>query len=204
MYVPNQYRETDRNEIIRFVRDHHFGILVCPSETQLMATHIPFLLQSDDTTITLFSHISRANEQRRMIGTSAEFLAIFHGPHAYISPAWYTQPNVPTWNYMAVHLYGTTRLIEGDELTALMRTTMDSHEAGIEGGLHFDKLPEKMLETDMRGIAGFSLTVTRIDAVKKLSQNRDRQSRENIIDQLSKSTDPDAVETSRHMKQNEE
>ncbi len=169
-----------------------------------MATHIPFLLQSDDKTITLFSHISKANEQRNTIGTDTEFLAIFHGPHAYVSPAWYTQPNVPTWNYTAVHLYGTTKRIEGDALTELMRTTMNSHEAHIQGGLEFDKLPEKMLAADMRGIVGFSLTVTKIDAVKKISQNRDHQSKQNIIEELAKSDNHGANEISRLMEEEQQ
>src|SRR5689334_20581097 len=123
MYVPHRYEEKDKDTLRAFIRENSFAILVSVQDGRPLATHIPLLLEKDaEGRDILMGHISRGNEQKHTLTDGAQVLAIFPGPHAYISPRWYTQMNVPTWNYISVHLYGTVSIIEGDALRqALIR-----------------------------------------------------------------------------------
>src|SRR5688572_30446298 len=107
MYVPPRYQVTDDAEIDRFVRAHGFATPVSHGRDGLIATHIPVELDYEsDGVRRLRGHVSKANPQWRQLGESKEAMVVFLGPHTYISPTWYDHPNVPTWNYQAVHFYG--------------------------------------------------------------------------------------------------
>src|SRR5690625_4599160 len=107
MYIPKEYKETDTNTLIRFIRENSFGVIVSKGNQTLHGTHLPFLInESNDGSIQLISHMSKANQQWREI--SDEVMVIFSGPHHYVSPSWYKENGfVPTWYYQAVHVYGT-------------------------------------------------------------------------------------------------
>src|SRR5882757_4724441 len=117
MYVPSHNRMDDRAEQVAFMRQYSFATLVT-SDSQAVprATHLPFVVVEEGAQMRLVAHLARANPQWRDFTDAGEVLVIFQGPHAYISPNLYQRhPSVPTWNYAAVHAYGSLRLLEGRE-----------------------------------------------------------------------------------------
>jgi transcriptional regulator len=184
MHIPRRYEQKDINEIIEFVSANSFGLLVSNKNNRPIGTHIPFMISQEQGIITLSSHISRGNEQKHTLVNSAEVLVVFAGPHSYISPQWYTQPNVPTWNYISVHMYGTIQIIEGEAVHSRLETMVNKYEQFMPKPMQVKDIPEKMYNDDVRGIVVFDIAVTEVQAAYKLSQNRDEVSYQNIIDNL--------------------
>jgi transcriptional regulator len=152
-----------------------------------VGTHIPLQLEKNAAgEDVLMGHISRGNEQKYTLVDGAKVLAIFPGPHAYISPRWYTKMMVPTWNYIAVHVYGTVRIVEGEELRAALSRLMHTYEQHMPRPVTIGEIPEKTVSDDMRGIVGFEISMDDVQAAYKLSQNRDEQSYHQVIDELDK------------------
>ncbi len=182
MYIPKLYREEDREKILEFLKQNNFPALVTHDGEKPIATHLPVeVVEAEDGALTILGHMSRANPQWKTFG-GQEVLLIFQGAHTYISPRWYDHVNVPTWNYMMVHLYGKVRLVEGDELYSLLSRLVKNHEAGTSYSL--EGLPQDFVQKEMNGVAGFAVDVTRIDAGYKLSQNRNDADHENIVREL--------------------
>lgn len=184
MYTPKNFQKNDRAEIANFIRHNSFGVLVSQTSGKLWGTHIPMELSDDETR--LQSHISKANPQWKSFSSNEEVMAIFSGPHAYISSSWYDHENVPTWNYIAAHVYGTIRIIEGDELFQSLKTMVDRYEKKSERPVAVEKMSTEYVEREMRGIVGFEILITDIKVTYKLSQNRDAKNHEAIIHQLEK------------------
>ncbi len=185
MYIPRRYEEKDLETIHAFIRENSFAILISVKDGMPMGTPIPLLLEKDgDGRDILMGHISRGNEQKLTLTEGAKVLAIFPGPHAYISPRWYTQMKVPTWNYVSVHVYGTVAIVEGEALRAALSRLMNNYEHGMPRPVQMEEIPEKELNADMRGIVGFQILIEDIQAAYKLSQNRDEQSFHQVIGQL--------------------
>ena len=182
MYIPKLYREEDREKILEFLRQNNFPALVTYDGEKPIATHLPVeVIQAKDGALTVFGHMSRANPQWKSFGEQ-DVLLIFQGAHTYISPRWYDHVNVPTWNYMIAHLYGKVRLVEGEALYSLMSRLVQKHE--VQTSYSLEGLPEDFVKKEMKGIAGFAVDVTRVDASYKLSQNRNEKDHENIIREL--------------------
>jgi transcriptional regulator len=173
MYVPPRYRVADEAEIDRFVRAHGFATLVSHGADGSMATHLPLELDYDsDGVRRLRGHVAKANPQWQQLERSGEAMAVFLGPHAYISPTWYDHPNVPTWNYQAVHLYGTVEVMSApDELARTVRALAEHYEPATQPPprFDFDAMPSELRAADLKGIVGFSMRVTRVEAAFKLS-----------------------------------
>ncbi len=185
MYIPKRYEEKDKDTLHAFIRENGFAILVSILDGLPVATHIPLRLEKDaGGEDILTGHISRGNGQKLSLQDGAKVLAIFPGPHAYVSPRWYTQPNVPTWNYIAVHVYGTVRVIEGEALKTALSRLVDQYEREKPEPLKMEDIPGKMLEDNIRGIVGFAIRVEDMQAAYKLSQNRDEQSYHQVIGHL--------------------
>lgn len=190
MYIPRRYEEKDTEKIHAFIRENSFGILVSVKDGAPAGTHIPLLLEKEaDGREILMGHISRGNEQKYALSDGAKVMVIFPGPHAYISPRWYTQMNVPTWNYIAVHVYGTVKIVEGEELHAALRRLMDHYEHLLPQPVKVEEIPEKTYQENFRGIVGFKIYIDEIQAAYKLSQNRDEQSYHHVVDELEKGDD---------------
>jgi len=190
MYIPRRYEEKDKEKIHSFIRENAFGILISTKDDVAAGTHIPLLLEKDtDGRDVLMGHISRGNEQKFALTDGAKVLVIFAGPHAYISPRWYTQMNVPTWNYIAVHVYGTVKIVEGDELHAALRRLMDHYEHPMPQPVKVEEIPEKSYNENFRGIIGFKIYIDEMQAAYKLSQNRDEESYHHVIRELEKGDD---------------
>ena len=185
MYIPRRYEEKDKAIIHAFIRENSFGILISVKDGLPIGTHIPLHLEKNaEGKDILMGHISKGNEQKYTLVDGARVLVIFPGPHAYISPRWYTEMKVPTWNYVSVHVYGTVRIIEGEALRDALSRLIDNYEHSLPQPVHIGEIPEKELNDDMRGIVGFAIVIDEIQAAYKLSQNRDEQSYHNVIGQL--------------------
>lgn len=186
MYSPAYAKNFTDEELKDFIRQNGFAILVNTVDGKLWATHIPLILSADNK---LVGHISRGNKQARELKPSEEVMVIFSGSHTYISSSWYDHENVPTWNYMAVHVYGKPRIIEGEELLDSLRHLTDKYEKNSEHPVSVDKMSKKYVETEMRGIVGLEISIDRMEASFKLSQNRDEKNHANIISELEKRGD---------------
>jgi transcriptional regulator len=201
MYIPKRYEEKDRASILAFMRVNSFGILVTSAPDRPVATHLPLLVTEEGSDLFLVGHISKGNDQKHTFIPGAQVLAIFPGPHAYISPRWYTEMNVPTWNYLSVHVYGTLEVMEGDALEAAVSTMVDHYEQHMPHPVHVREIPEKTFRDDLRGIVGFRIRVTELQAAAKLSQNRDDESYHNVVKQLENSEDPSARDVATAMRE---
>lgn len=184
MYVPSSFVEPDRDRLHDFVEQNGFGVLVSQHAGLPTATHLPFLLdRNGGPQGTLSGHIARANPQwRDAEGQPA--LAVFSGPHAYVSPAWYeTEKMVPTWNYVAVHATGRLRVIEDpDELRPIVQASVAAYEAPRPSPWQLE--PGEYLERMLKLIVGFRIEIERLEGAWKLSQNHPVERRERVIGAL--------------------
>ena len=173
---------------------------------ELIASQIPFLVARRDGSVLLQGHIARANPQAADLDRGAEVLAIFPGPHAYISPSWYAAgPAVPTWNYASVHAYGTARAISDREwLRDLLDRLSALHEAREAAPWRMDDLPEAYLELMLGGIVGIEIEVSRLEGKFKLSQNRPAVDRPRIIAALEQRDDENSRDVAALMRQRED
>jgi transcriptional regulator len=198
VYIPKYFREEDREAILVFLKQNNFPAIVSFDGEKPIATHTPVEISEDENgKITIYAHMSRANPQWKTFADQ-EVLLIFQGPHTYISPRWYNHVNVPTWNYMMVHVYGKVRLLQGDELFALLSRLVHNHESNSQYRL--ESLPQDFVQKEMKGVAGFAIDVTHIDAGYKLSQNRNDEDHENIVQELDKRGDVDSAKVASAMR----
>ena len=185
MYIPEHYKNTDPKEIRMFLKEHSFGILINTVDGKPWGTHIPLEFGVNATQDeVLIGHIAKANPQSKNIVDGDEVLCIFNGPHSYISSSWYQDEEVPTWNYIAVHIYGTIKIQTQTALEASLHALVDKYEQNSEHpiSLH-DMAPQTMRQ--VKGIIGFEIVIKDIQAVKKLSQGRFHD-HDKIIDALEK------------------
>ena len=200
MYIPDIYKNEDPDAIREFLRTYSFGILVNRNYGKLWATHTPMELErNSDGHEVLYGHISRENPQWQSFASGEQVLAIFSGPNSYISSSWYDHENVPTWNYSAIHVYGKIRIIEGDSVTNFLKTIIDKYESTSENPLYFDDLSAETL-AQARGIVCYAILIEEIEAVNKMSQNRDDKNFKTIITELEKTGKPDAIQVANEMK----
>ncbi|ESU26391.1 sporulation regulation protein [Flavobacterium limnosediminis JC2902] len=199
MYIPELYKNENAEEIRNFLKSNSFGILVNQTEGKLWGTHIPLELETNTQgKEVLFGHVSKENPQWKAFKNSNDVLAIFSGPHSYISSSWYDHENVPTWNYIAVHVYGKTRIIEGDEMLFALKKLVDKYEAASKNPVKIENLSaETMKQTE--GFVAFEIEITEIQAVTKLSQNRDDKNHSAIISELEKCPHQNAHDIAREM-----
>ncbi|MEO8847288.1 MAG: FMN-binding negative transcriptional regulator [Casimicrobiaceae bacterium] len=186
IYTPDHFRSDDRAAIAALLHDHPFATLVTPAASGPMVSHLPLLWSAGGVPHgVLTGHCARANAHWRH-AQQVESVAIFHGPHAYVSPSWYAEPAnaVPTWNYATVHAHGTLEVI--DDAVA-KRDVLDALVQRFEG----DRPAPWAFAMDVRqrdamlaAIVAFRIPLTRIDAKFKLSQNRSRRDREGVVDGL--------------------
>jgi transcriptional regulator len=201
MYIPELYKNENQEDIQNFIHQNGFGILVNQTNGKLWATHIPLLLEEKDGKLILVGHISKENPQAESFKTNDEVLVIFQGAHSYISSSWYDHENVPTWNYLAVHVYGKVQLHTNDETVECLKKLVDKYEAKSENPVRVEELSKKTM-LQARGIVSFKIIITSIKAKKKLSQNRDDKNYNNIISKLEKSADYQSIELAKEMKKN--
>jgi transcriptional regulator len=179
MYVPKHFAGEDRAAMDAVIRDNPFGLLVGALDGSPYATHLPFLLDGDR----LLAHFARANPHWKSIDGKTEMLAVFSGPHAYVSPRWYeAQQAVPTWNYAAVHVYGAPRVIDDP---VAVRDLLDRLVGEYEGDAwSLDGQEADFTDRMSRAIVAFEMPIDRIEGKFKLSQNRPAEDRKRVADAL--------------------
>jgi transcriptional regulator len=202
VYLPPHFNETRPDVLIGHIERHDFGLLVTNGESGMIASQIPFLVERRGSDLYLQGHIARANPQVAELG-QGEALAIFAGPHAYISPGWYeAAPAVPTWNYATVHAYGAARAIDDPEwLRGLLRRLSERHEAREAKPWRMDHLPDPYVASMLNGIVGFEIAVARLEGKFKLSQNRPAGDRPRIIAALDARGEPESGAVAELMRQ---
>ena len=173
IYVPPHFRVEDRAHLVEFMRAHAFATLVSAGDAGLHVSHVPLLVDLDGESIRLRGHLARANGQWEALEGAAHVTAIFHGPHAYVSPTWYvTHPSVPTWNYAVAHAHGKARLTEEAELHEVVSELSVKYEAGNTPPWKLSEQPAAYVTSMLGMIVGFEIEVLRIEGKFKLSQNR--------------------------------
>jgi len=187
MYISRLYREEDRAKILEFLKQNEFATLVAYDGEKPTASHLLFEVTEEGESLFLNGHMSKLNPLWKSFEKNDEVLVIFQGPNTYISPTWYNHVNVPTWNYQAVHLYGSPRIVSGEEYYAMLSRLISRHEGGTNYRL--ESLPPNFVEKQMNGTVGFQIQVTRIEANYKLSQNRNDEDYHNIIVRLDERDD---------------
>jgi transcriptional regulator len=199
MYIPAAFAESDPAALRGFLRGHSFGLLVSHGEGGLVASHLPLLLDDDaGPPGRLVGHMARANRQWRV--ATGEVMAVFSGPHTYVSPTWYEEPGtVPTWNYVAVHAYGTFHVVDDRaELLAILRRSVAVYEGSRPRPWTFDE-SDPAIQRMLQAIVGFRIELTRLEGKWKLSQNHSDARRRRVIRALGDAPDDDSRAVARLM-----
>lgn len=185
MYIPKIYRIEGHEVIEEFISKNGFATIVSPTNSYPIATHIPLEMQENEAgEKVLWGHVSKGNPHWKELEKNPKVLAVFLSHiHAYISSSWYTHPNVPTWNYMSVHVTGTVSLLEGEKLWDSVRKLTDKYEKDSEHPVALDTMPESA-KKQINGIVGFEIRIDNVECAFKLSQNRNEEDLRNIIRQL--------------------
>ncbi len=204
MYRPSDFREDDLDKLVAFMRANSFATLVSVLDGVPFASHVPLVVSVQDGVVKLIGHLAKPNPQWRAF-PQAESLAIFTGPHAYISPTLYEQTeSVPTWNYIAVHAYGTPQVLTLQEdpgaMDEMIRTMIDTYEAAYQD--QWQDLAAHFRTGMMRGIVGFEMVISRLEGKYKLSQNRSQTDQHTVSSALLQSPDPLAQAVGVQMQQN--
>ena len=202
MYRPRHFDIDDVQVLHRFMRDQSFALLVTTEDGAPFASHIPLLLDRDTGDQgRLLGHVAKANPQWRAFNGKTEAMAVFWGPHAYISPNWYeTETMVPTWNYVTVHAYGKPTVIDDPETVRRGQAQLvDTYESDATGNWSMDALPDDYLGKMLGAIVAFEMPIERLQGKFKLSQNRQPKDREGAIKGLRQTGNAEAEEVARLM-----
>ncbi|NKI32747.1 FMN-binding negative transcriptional regulator [Croceivirga thetidis] len=197
MYTPPYYKNENLLRVKEFIKANSFGILVNQVEGKPWATHIPMELETFEGNDYLVGHIAKANPQWKSFNENNEVLCIFNGPHTYISSSWYQEEEVPTWDYIAVHVYGDLQILSETETMASLHRLVNRHETNSENPIKLEKLSSKTLR-QVKGVVGFKIEITDIQATYKLSQTRP-EDHESIIENLNSKGDVTSTEIARHI-----
>jgi transcriptional regulator len=201
MYIPNANRVEDQAQLLAFMQAHSFATLVSLVQGQLFATHLPLIVVAEGDQIRLRGHVAKANPHWQELATQREVLVIFQGPHAYISPSHYEKwESVPTWNYIAVHAYGSAQLIQEEAgllatLAELIAATQPAY------GAQWESLPDQFRAGMLKGIVAFEITVTRLEGKFKLSQNRPLGDQQRVATALTSAADTAIATTGHYMQE---
>lgn len=193
MYIPPAFKLDDVPDIHRAMRDARSATLVTATELGLIGTPLPILLEESEGRFgTLYAHVARANPQWQL-AQSCEAMAIFSGPEAYVSPSWYatkqeTHKVVPTWNYVAIHAYGPVEFFDdADRLLGVVTRLTHLHEQALPVPWAVTDAPAGFIQSQLKGIVGLRMPISRLDGKRKMSQNRSAADRAGVIDGLSRS-----------------
>lgn len=200
MYIPKYYKVTDFDEIKEFVQGNSFGTIVTTKKGKPIATHLPLGLSQKGEDYYITGHMAYGNPQWRTFETSEDVLVMFQGPHAYISSSWYEHENVPTWNYQAVHVYGTASILNEEELKQELTAMLLKYEKHREEPVLWENLSPQVLERELKGIVGFKIKISEVQAAYKMSQNRNEKDYLNIVQKLQEEEDINSLQMAEAMK----
>jgi transcriptional regulator len=189
MYDLPRYKECDEQIIAAFIERHPFAFLSgCDADNRPVATQVPVFIEERDGRRILSGHIMRKTDHHKAFLENDKVLAVFNGPHAYVSATWYSDPHVAsTWNYMSVHARGNIRFLAREGLEAILqKSSLHFENNNEQSPTVFDNLPASFRQKVINAIVGFEIEVSALDAVFKLSQDKDAESVHSIIDKLRK------------------
>jgi len=197
MYIPKGFEVEDLPTLHDFMERNSFAVLFGTLDGAPFATHLPLLVDRDrGPNGTIVGHVARANPHGGIFDAKTPALAIFTGPHAYVSPSWYNRPNVvPTWLYTAVHAYGTPRATEDQNVVhALLERMVKLYESGFERPWQLSSQPASYLDTMRRGVIAFEMPIERVEGKYKLNQIKNEADRRGTIAGLQSTDDAMAHE----------
>ena len=208
MYNSKPHQEHDLERLHQHMRNTRLAVLVSHGEQGLLATHLPVLLDTDEGEFgCVYAHLARANRQWQDLAQGADALLVFPGADAYVSPSYYPSKAenpkvVPTWNYLAVHAYGTAQVIhEAAPLLQIVSRLTDLHEQGRSAPWKVADAPTDYLDGMLRAIVGIRLPIARLQGARKLSQNRSAEDIAGVRDGLGASPDYLDNQLAAHMRQ---
>jgi transcriptional regulator len=199
MYIPPKFKLKDEAQIRAYIRQYPFATLITAADNYPIATHLPFLLEQEDGQWYLLSHMARANPQWKLLERHQP-LVVFQEPHAYISPTYYDkEENVPTWNYVAVHVYGNVEmLLQPKQAVEILEKTIAVFEKDFQK--QWENLDEGYKTRLLKGMVAFRIKIHHFEAKEKLSQNKTVQERQKISEGLSETSDSSAQQLGEIMK----
>lgn len=179
MYLPKHFEESDPQVLHALIRAHPLGTWVTQHAGELLANHVPFLIDpARGTSGTLVGHVARANPVWRSFSETVQSLVVFQGPESYITPSWYPSKRehgkvVPTWNYAVVHAHGIPRAIDDREwLRGLVNRLTDTNEAAMALPWKVADAPPDFIDRQLEAIVGIEIPIARLVGKWKVSQNR--------------------------------
>ncbi|EZH64567.1 transcriptional regulator [Bacillaceae bacterium JMAK1] len=198
MYVPKHFQMTDQEDVYELINKHSFATLVSKNDVVPFATHLPLTLSDDQQY--LIGHFARKNPHWQGL-EGQQVLAIFQGPHCYISPTWYeTDQAVPTWNYMVAHVTGTVEFVTDEMLHQSLAELICKYEDETSPYLYEKQDPE-FLNNMSKGVVGFQIKIDQLVGKAKLSQNHPEERKRLVIDQLEKQPSDDERQIATYMRQ---
>ncbi len=194
VYIPSAFEVKDKSKLVDFIKKNSFGILFSQESGGPFATHLPFLMDENagDNGV-LMSHMAKSNPHWQDLHDK-EVLVVFPGSHAYISASWYNELHtVPTWNYVAVHVYGKMKIVENKEdLKKMIEKTVNFYESSMPNpwNPNFDDV---FIDGLMNGVVGIELVISKMEGQWKLSQNHSDTRQQNLINGLKTNNQYDSI-----------
>ena len=185
MHIPKLYKSEDSELMKTIINENAFALLISSKE-KILATHSMFLLNEEKESFYLETHISKANEQAKVLKNDDDVLCDFLGAHSYVSSSWYNHTNVSTWNYEAVQIRGTVELMDNNELYEHLKKLTFKYEKTQKCPMFVENMGDDFVKKEMKGAFGIKIIPTEISIAQKLSQNRKEEDFQNIISHLEK------------------
>jgi transcriptional regulator len=186
MYIPKYFNISDENMIFNLIEENSFATLISQHNGEPYASHLPLVLNKIERA--MYGHFARANGQWKDI-PKQKVLVIFQGPHSYISPSWYETKNaVPTWNYVAAHIYGEMEILDSEAEVFESLCQMVKKYEKPTSSYRLEEVETSYVEGLSKGIVGFKINITRMEGKAKLSQNHSIERQELVIQQLERAS----------------
>lgn len=200
MYIPKHFKIDDEEVIYDFIEKYGFTTLFSQHKGEPYATHLPLMLNESENA--LYGHFARPNEQWKD-AENQQVLAVFQGPHCYISPTWYeTTKAVPTWNYVSIHLYGKMEIVEDQKVIFDSLNDLVNKYESPDSPYNLNDVEPSFIEGMSKGIVAFRIKITKIEAKAKLSQNHPVERQELVIKHLENTSQQDNIQVASLMKKN--
>jgi transcriptional regulator len=204
MYISKLNIQTNADAIKNYIKENAFATIITSIDNEIYTTHTPLILKSNDSEDYLHGHIAKANLQAKFFENYQRVTAVFMEKHTYISSSWYDHINVPTWNYIAVHIHGEIQLLGEKETLESLHELVDKYESHSDKPFHISQMTDRDLKAHLNGLVAFKILIKKIDASWKLSQNRDNKNYLEIIKKLRERGDDMSLYIAKEMENNRE
>jgi transcriptional regulator len=201
MYKLSYFTENNNDAVIDFMKENSFATITAMGDAYPVATQVPLFIDiTEEGKILLSGHIMRKTDHHKAFEKNEHVLVLFTGPHTYVSASWYTNPQTAsTWNYMTVHAKGKITLLDEAATYQAIKNITEKYE-GTTTAAAFHKMEDDYIAAMLKAIVAFSIEVESLENVFKLSQNRDEQSKKNIIEALQQRPDDHSKRIAAEMK----